>query len=164
MRAWIGLVAVAAAVVACSTPASDARVVETAPDRASFDAVADALDHRCGSLDCHGSAYRNLRLYGHEGLRLDPTMRPSSKNDTTKAERDADYQSVIGLEPEIMTAVVTSGGQSPERLTLVRKALGLEAHKGGTLWTAGDVQDRCFRSWLSGATDGAACQSALTYP
>ncbi|MFI5297043.1 MAG: hypothetical protein ACHREM_03015 [Polyangiales bacterium] len=149
---------------ACSSPNANDRFLATMPDRASFAVVADALEHRCGSLDCHGTIYRNLRIYGHEGLRLDPNGRPSSQPNTTTAEYDADYQAVVGLEPEILSAVVSSGGQGPERLTLVRKALGLEAHKGGTLWTAGDVQDTCFRSWLTGATDVASCQAVLNIP
>ena len=28
--------------------------------------------HRCGSLDCHGQTGRNLRIWGCEGMRLDP--------------------------------------------------------------------------------------------
>jgi len=30
----------------------------------------------------------------------------------------------------------------------------------GTLWTAGDAQDRCVTSWLAGATDVADCVAA----
>ena len=147
----------AALIAACSTPSSDARFVATPPDRASFPPVADLLDHRCGSLDCHGSIARNLRLYGSEGLRLDPNARPSSQPSTTSAEYDQDFASIVGLEPEVMSDVVKSGGQNPERLTFYRKARGLEEHKGGTLVQAGDAQDTCIRSWLAGSTDKAAC-------
>lgn len=143
---------------ACSTPPSDARVVATTPDRASFPPVATLLVHRCGSLDCHGSTYRNLRLFGNEGLRLDG--RPSAQPNTTNAEYDQDFQSIVGLEPELMSAVVSQGGASPERLTLVRKARGTEAHKGGTLMKAGDIEDQCITSWLAGHTDTVGCANA----
>ena len=144
---------------ACA-PSPDARVTETPPDRASFPLVADLLVHRCGTLDCHGQTSRNMRLYGSLGLRLAPGDRPVSKGTTTSAEYDEDFASVIGLEPDVMTAVVTQGGAQPERLTFVRKARGAENHKGGTLWSAGDAQDRCVTSWLAGATDVADCTAA----
>lgn len=159
--ALFAAVLVALPVLACSGPATDARVSTTVPDRASFPAVADVLDHRCGSLDCHGSVARNLRLYGHEGLRLDPSARPSSKSNTTPAEYDESFLSIVTLEPELMSAVVAEGGAHPERLTFVRKARGTEHHKGGTLMIEGDAQDRCVTGWLAGRTDAAACASAL---
>ena len=146
--------------LACSTPAPDARFVETVPDRSTFPAVADLLVHRCGTLDCHGSTARNMRLYGSIGLRLAPGDHPVSKGQTTAAEYDEDFASVVGLEPELMSAVVASGGASPDRLTLIRKARGAEHHKGGALWSEGDPQDLCITSWLSGHTDEAGCVSA----
>ena len=154
------LVAAASLVVAfaCASTSPDARNVETPPDRASFEPVADLLVHRCGSLDCHGATYRNLRLYGSIGLRLSASDRPVSKGHTTEAEYDEDYASVVGLEPEIMSAVVSQGGASPDRLTLIRKARGAEAHKGNAIWSAGDAQDRCVTSWLAGHTDAADCE------
>ncbi len=146
--------------LACSTPAPDARFVETVPDRATFPPVAELLVHRCGTLDCHGSTARNMRLYGSIGLRLATGDRPVSKGQTTDAEYDEDFASVVGLEPEVMSAVVQSGGASPDRLTLIRKARGTEHHKGGTLWNEGDPQDQCVTSWLAGHTDEAGCVSA----
>lgn len=144
--------------VACSPQTS--QTVEAVPDRASFPPVAELLVKRCGTLDCHGQTGRNLRLYGSLGLRLSATDRPVSKGQTSKDEYDQDFDSVVGLEPEILSAVVSSGGANPERLTLVRKARGAEAHKGGTLWHAGDSQDLCVTSWLSGHTDVADCVNA----
>jgi hypothetical protein len=152
--------AVVVLAIACAGTSPDARNVETMPDRASFAPVADLLVHRCGTLDCHGATYRDLRLYGSIGLRLSPGDRPVSKGQTTQAEYDEDYASVVGLEPEVTSAVVSEGGASPERLTLIRKARGTEAHKGGTLWHEGDSQDRCVTSWLAGNTDVADCQDA----
>lgn len=156
------LAAIAALAVACSAPGSDPRYVETTlPDRASFPPVAQLLVHRCGTLDCHGTRYRNFRLYGDEGLRLAATDRPLSPP-TTVAEIDQDYEAVVGLEPELVAAVVADHGASPERLTVVRKARGTESHKGGALWAAGDDQDACLTSWLAGAVDAGACTRALS--
>ncbi len=154
-------VVVLLALAACSTPSSDARIHETTPDPASFPAVSDLLDHRCGTLDCHGNAFRNFRIYGHEGLRLAPTDRPLANGSTTQAEYDATYTSLVTLEPEIMTDVVTSGGASPDRLTLVRKARGAEHHKGGAQFQEGDDQDVCLTAWLGGHADEATCKKAL---
>lgn len=149
-----------ALLVGCSTPAPDVTVVATVPDRATFPAVADLLGKRCGTLDCHGSIYRNMRVYSSLGLRLSPSDRPLSKGQTTQAEYDATYQSLVALEPEILSAVVSEGGASPERLTLVRKARGTEHHKGGSLMQPGDPEDECVTSWLAGETDVATCVSA----
>ena len=150
------------ATTACST-APDARAVVTPPDGASFPIVAEYLVHRCGSLDCHGSRYRNLRLYGREGLRSSASDRPYV-TPTTMDEVEQDYQSVVALEPEIMNAVVADHGAHPERLTLVRKARGTESHKGGALVREGDAQDVCLTSWLAGAADTAKCNDALAIP
>jgi hypothetical protein len=162
--ALIGLLAVAA----CVTAEAGDRHIEVAPDRATFPPVSDLLDRRCGTLDCHGVSFRNLRLYGHEGLRLDPdagaASRPSSLPNTTAAEYDANFASLVGLEPETMTAVVEAKGAQPERLTFIRKARGTEDHKGQQLWTEGDVADKCVTSWLAGATDTASCTTALAAP
>ncbi len=156
--AFLLLTALLTALFACSTPESDQRSVAVTPDRASFPPVADLLVHRCGTLDCHGTRFRNLRLYGHEGLRIDG--RPSSRPNTTDTEYDQDFQSIVGLEPELMSTVVTEHGAHPERLTLIRKARGTEHHKGGTLIKEGDMEDLCITSWLAGRTDRAACMDA----
>lgn len=163
MRVILALTAMGLGLAAaCSAPPSDSRFVATAPDRATFAPVADLLVHRCGSLDCHGSAARNLRLYGYSGLRLSPKDKPSAPPaTTTNDEYDADYLSVVGLEPELLSQVVAQGGANPERLTLVRKAQGLEAHKGATLFFAGDDQVACLDSWLASHTDTAACVRAV---
>jgi hypothetical protein len=145
----------------CSPPSAGTFTQTSLPDRASFPYVAQTLIHRCGELDCHGSAYRNLRLYGNEGLRLSPSDRPLVPACTTTPEFDQDYESVVGLEPETMNAVVAAGGANPERLTLLRKPLGLESHKGLVLMTSGDDQYRCLTSWLAGATEIASCLAAI---
>ena len=145
-------------------PTATAGVAIVAPSAASFPAVATFLEQRCGTLDCHGQVGRSLRLYGFDGLRLDPTGDVPGAGSTTTDEVDADYQSVVGLRARILAAVVQDGGARPERLTLVRKARGTEHHKGGALITPGDAQDRCLTSWLAGAVDEVACADALTTP
>ena len=152
--------------VACSAPPEDARIGVTVPDRTSFDPVGKLLDHRCGSLDCHGSTSRNLQVFGCEGLRLDPNDTPGCRSsggkDTTPAEVDATFRSLVGLEPAVMSSVVQGKGAHPELLTFVRKARNTEAHKGGKLFTRGDDQDNCVAKWLAGATDAALCDQART--
>ena len=163
---WVALLGSALLVaVACSAPPEDSRIGVTVPDRASFDPVGKLLDHRCGTLDCHGSDFRNLRVFGCEGLRLDPMDTPRCRKgggkDTTPAELDATFRSLVGLEPAVMSSVVQGKGAHPELLTFVRKARGTEAHKGGTLIQPGDSQDQCITSWLAGQTDVAACDSSF---
>jgi hypothetical protein len=158
------------AIASCGIEPADNRIGINTPDRTQFEPVANLLDHRCGSLDCHGNRQRNLVMFGCEGLRLDPDdagLLPGCRRqrsggvDTTQTEFDATYRSLVGLEPAVMSAVVAGKGQHPELLTFVRKARGDEAHKGGTLFTPGDVQDNCVASWLAGATDKDACNNAL---
>jgi hypothetical protein len=129
-----------------------------APARATFQPVGDVLQASCGTLDCHGQVGRNLRLYGGRGLRLAPENN-SADDPTTPREYDESYWSIIGLEPEELSEVVRDQGRFPERLTLVRKAREKEKHKGGRLFVAGDVRDRCLISWLAGAVDAAACKT-----
>lgn len=161
MIRWVMLALAIGIAGACAgTPDKNARTEVVAPDRAQFDSVGLYLDKRCGSLDCHGHIARNLKLYGYYGLRFAPDDFPGG-GDTTPRELDANYRSVVGLEPEIISRVVSEGGANPERLTLIRKIRGTEDHKGGQLVNAGDAQDRCITSWLAGKTDEAACKSAL---
>jgi hypothetical protein len=115
-----GLLACAslAAMAACSVPAADGTYVPGAlPDRASFPPVAQLLDVRCGSLNCHGTTARNLRLYG--------------------------------------------SAADPDQLTMVRKARGIESHKGGQIWSQGDDSDSCLTSWLAGAANATACARGM---
>jgi hypothetical protein len=155
-------VATCAVVAACSPPASDSRYVpQSLPAEASFPPVAQFLSIRCGSLDCHGAPARNLRLYGSAGRRALPTDQPFVPLCDTQAEVDLDYQGVVGLEPERMSAVVADHGADPDRLSMIAKARGDELHKGGQLWTAGDDADTCVLSWLSGTPNAVSCGRAL---
>jgi hypothetical protein len=153
---------VAAALASCSIPASDSRdTPQAVPDANSFPPVAQLLDVRCGSLDCHGTVARNMRLFGSAGLRLSASDRPYVPVCDRQAEVDQDYQSVVGLEPEAMDRVVASGGANPDALTMVRKARGIESHKGGQIWNEGDDADTCLVSWLSSKPNAGACEKGL---
>ncbi len=164
-------VASAVCALGCSIPPADATITIDAPsaDPLQWYPVSSYLDHRCGDLDCHGDPQRNLVLWGCSGLRLDPTDVPGcpplgAGAPTTPAEYNATYRSLVGLEPVVMSEVVAGGGQNPDLLTFVRKAEGLEAHKGGELIVlgtdAGAVQDDCITSWLAGDTNTADCKQA----
>jgi hypothetical protein len=165
LLAPLGLASVAIAVALSCTPApSDARFVATPPDTASFPPVAAMLIQACGTLDCHGTVARNLRLYGDTGLRLSLTDVPSTLIATTDDEVAQDYASIVGLEPELLSQVVAGGGVDPERLTFVRKARGTESHKGGAVVVKGDARDVCITTWLAGNADASACTAALALP
>ncbi len=77
--------------------------------------------------------------------------------ESTDAELLFTYRSVVGLEPEIMSQVVQDKGKHPERLTMIRKARGTEAHKGLKRMSAGDKLDRCITSWLAGQVNVQVC-------
>jgi hypothetical protein len=147
-----------AALVACSTP-KQSEVDPAGPDPATFAPVANALVARCGSLDCHGSPYRNMRLFGYAGLRLSPDASVDKPTFATPDEVAADYDAVVGLEPEIMRDVAAAKGADAERLTLFRKAYGTEHHKGLSPIAKGDPADVCLLSWFAGAVDVASCNS-----
>jgi hypothetical protein len=151
--------ALAAVLIACSSPDDSATVSPGALDKPGFESVAPMLNRRCGSLDCHGSQFRNLRLYGFGGSRLSPMDNPESPP-TTQAEAAKDYEAVMGLEPEVMRTFIDSGRKDPTTLTLLRKARNEEDHKGGKRIVPGDAADRCLVSWLTATVDSASCASA----
>lgn len=130
------------------------------PVRAQFRAVAEAMQHRCGTLDCHGQVGRNLRLHGLGGLRLSTPEHPiddPNVDATTASELDASYESTIGLEPENLWRVLAQGAD-PNQLSIVRKTRGIEKHKGGQLARTGDPLDRCLVLWLTGKADPIPCK------
>jgi hypothetical protein len=172
------LVALVAAVVvasgvACSSFDQIAATEVTGPDFGQFaengnvDGAAvvgvDAmLEKRCGTLDCHGQMGRALRIFGQSGLRLiseDASNTPGGPP-TTQTELVANYQSVLGVQPELMTEVV-QGNAPPTVLLLLRKPLLLERHKGGAVFNAQDDAYNCIVSWLANApTNYGACTRA----
>lgn len=155
-----------ALVVACSA-SNDAKTFD-APSPEDFMRVSSMLGARCGSLDCHGQMARNFRLYDKFGLRLSPEDFPGGRQDQQE-EHDANYLSVLSLEPEILSEVSHDGGKNPERLSLVRKARELESHKGGNALDdlgspTGESNARhCLYSWLEGKVDAKACFAASTF-
>jgi hypothetical protein len=147
----------------CSAPPSAERSSFRAPPRQGFEPVSELLQARCGSLDCHGQPGRSLRIFGTNGLRLAADALPGLEGGVTEpAEHDANYASVVALEPEILDRVVRQGGRDPARLTLIRKARGAEEHTGGTASPTGGAGDVCLTSWLSQVTDVAACSAGAT--
>ena len=134
-------------------------------DMDPFKPMGKFLVQRCGTLDCHGSVGRNLRLYGAHGLRLGDGADPTGAI-TTDDEYEADYESIIGLEPELMSEVFAQGGANPALLTFYRKPTAIEHHKGGQVIFPGDAsnppddQSNCITSWLAGAIDTTACAAA----
>jgi hypothetical protein len=151
----------AALLVGCSAPSGSVYTPSALPEASDFPYVAEFMVHRCGTLDCHGSLYRNLRVFGDEGLRFSSADRPCIPTYTTATEILEDYDSIVGLEPETMSAVVGDHGADPERLTLIAKPLGIEAHKGGMIFQQGEPGYACMTSWLSGKTDTTACLAAM---
>lgn len=142
------------------------------PPLEDFKAVSPLLEQRCGTLDCHGSVSRPLRIYGQYGLRFvgeddDPnTLYSGNLNaPTTSAEVERNYYAVCGLEPEKM-AFVQAGEADAESLTMVRKPRLSEKHKGGRIWDQGKVEDRCLTEWIAGdydtgEMDTTDCSAAL---
>jgi hypothetical protein len=130
------------------------------PKGADFRPVALVFGDRCGSLDCHGSKYRNMHIVGFGGARLDPGATPDAP-DTTDAEVAYDYDAVVSVEPDITRAVAADHGADPERLTFYRKGRGDEAHKGGQRIFPGDAADKCILSWLAGAVDAKSCHDGV---
>jgi hypothetical protein len=156
-----------ALVVACSSPDPGARVDPIGPDEAQFKSLAPVITLSCGSLDCHGSRYRNFRAYGFGGARLDAGGATPETRGNNADEVRGTYESLIGLEPEIMRDVVKSGGKGVERLTFVRKARGTEAHKGNQRIKPASDADQCLVTWLATSAGGtnvvdtAACSRAV---
>jgi hypothetical protein len=151
-----------------------------APDYAQFKAGPDKyLGKRCGTLDCHGQLGRGMRLYSQTGLRafdasnggffpnVSGFANPNgSGNGETEEETRANFVSVVGLEPEVMGAVIAEGGGNPKRLLLLKKPLQLESHKGGKIMIdESDPGYLCLTSWISGTTlNQAACDTGAAFP
>lgn len=165
-------------VVSCSSVNNQRIGISGPPFSQDFYAVGDFMVGRCGSLDCHGAPGRNLRIYGCDGLRLDADASTSCDprdlggGPTTVPEYQATYRSILGLEPQLMSAVWSScqGAQSPdggslypapdschpEVLTFVAKARGLEKHKGGQLI--------CAETTMGNAPPDPPCPAGVANP
>lgn len=160
-----------ATALACSPPDKGVleRNVSTRASPGSFRAagVTTVIEKRCGSLDCHGSPARNLRVYSSRGLRLpnDAGVVPG-QGETTVDEITANYQSLLTLEPEETNKVIE--GADPYGLLIVKKPLEIEKHKGGPVIRRGDDAERCIVSWLKEdlltPIDREACARAAVFP
>ena len=135
---------------------SDTPSVLGAPHRERFSAVSSVLERRCGGLDCHGEPARNLRVYGRFGLRLDGRDVVGGA-ETTDAEVDATYESVITVSPERLSRVTAARGADADGWLVLSKGRGREAHVGGSRLVAGTPADDCVLSWLADSVDTALC-------
>ena len=120
-------------------------------------AVSPYLEARCGTLDCHGSMQRPMRIYGRNGLRHPDEQNITGGEPTTGAELDANFASVCALEPEKMAEAIEDLGASGDRLVSIAKPRATVRHKGGKVVDEGDDGDRCMLGWISkvGERDGA---------
>lgn len=167
--AWLVAVGVAASSCSDVSKGELARKVSTRASPGSFRSagVSTVVERRCGSLDCHGSLARNMRVYSSRGLRLpnDAGIGPG-QGETTLEEITANYHSLMTIEPEITNSVVEGG--DPNQLLLIKKPLGVEKHKGGVMFRRGDDTERCLITWLSEdlitPVDKDACTRAALFP
>lgn len=169
----LALLASAGAGASCSAPDEGVLVREPATSRAALapfeSAVSVVFEKRCGSLDCHGTTGRNLRVYSSAGLRLpnDAGLKPGGGATTTE-ERIANYHALLDLEPERTRDVLA--GDDPYEMLILKKPLGIESHKGGAPIRRGDDAETCIVSWLEAnvatgqTTDLNACGRAAIFP
>lgn len=157
----------------CSPPDKGVldRDVSTRASPASFSAptggVSTVIERRCGSLDCHGSTARNLRVYSSRGLRLPNAAGLTPGNgDTTQDEITANFQSLLTLEPELTNKVLEGG--DPYSLLILKKPLEIEKHKGGPVIKRNDDAEQCIVSWLRESKETPvnkdACTRAALFP
>jgi hypothetical protein len=156
-----GVSAVCAAVLAsCSGPSNTETVSFTFPDSMQFTSlVSPALEIRCGTLDCHGSIYRNLRFFGKYGSRLS-SKDATGLQDTTPDELQRNYESLVSLEPENLASIAAKHGQGFDKWMVVLKGTNAVFHKGGERMKKGDPTYTCLLSWVTGAADMNACTTA----
>ena len=127
------------------------------PDYNAYIQYVDAyLTRRCGSLDCHGQPGRAYRIFSREGFRdytvLGPDGKPllvSGQQPTAAGEQRANFQALVGLEPEEMTRLMARQGENPNMLLFLRKPLKIERHKGGPAMAEEDPGYDCIKAWLN---------------
>jgi len=165
------LTLVATSTTGCAvTPDPSAEVQIQQPDFSQFagdptnPGVHTFLEQRCGTLDCHGQEGRAFRLFSAGGLRLpnDAGIYPGSTPDTPE-EIAANYQSLVGLQPE-QTSLVVSGLAAPNTLLISAKPLALQTHKGGQVLAPNGSGEACLESWLVGQIDEPSCKAAAAVP
>jgi hypothetical protein len=137
---------------ACASAPDKERVTDVLqPDLGIYRQFVDLyLQRRCGTLDCHGQPGRAYRVYGTTGFRLvtaDAGL-VTGQQPTTDDERLANFQAIVGLEPEEMSRLVATQGADPNKLIFLRKPLKLERHKGGPAMAEEDSGYKCVVAWL----------------
>lgn len=148
MAGAVGLLATASC---ASVPDAERFTVVLQPDYDVYkNNVDNYLRRRCGTLDCHGQPGRAYRIYGREGFRFynEDAGLISGVQATTPEEVRANFQAIVGLEPEEMSRVIASQGADVNKLLFLRKPLRLERHKGGPAMAEDDPGYRCVRAWL----------------
>jgi hypothetical protein len=169
LQAFAAFLCVGALVSACNAPTGPLpEQYIKAPDFAQFAddtmGVHRFLERRCGTLDCHGQTGRPFRLFSMGGLRLlNDSGVVSGLGADSPEEVYANYQALVGLQPE-ETSKVVSGLEPPTTLLVLAKPLALQTHKGGAELAPGDPGDLCLESWLSGQIDTNACTMAIAVP
>jgi hypothetical protein len=164
VRTLVANVSLSAVILGACTQYESGRTLSiTPPPRDTFAPVSAVLEGHCGTLDCHGSPARNLRIYGVHGLRATGDSVTGSP-DTTEQDIDATYESIVSVDPQSLGAVFAEGGREPERWLVTRKARGSESHKGGARLPIGSAGDRCLVAWVSGAEDGGDCATDVFGP
>jgi hypothetical protein len=166
------LVLAAASIVACASTPDDSKqpnLVVTGADVSAFRLGVDAVfERRCGSLDCHGTTARGLRIYSSNGLRL-----PNDQGNapgigaTTGDEINANYASIVGLQPEQMNAFLAKDPRTADdayQLLILTKPLQIERHKGGAALSKGEPAEQCIVTWLTGKADQTLCAKGSTEP
>ncbi len=160
MKRWLLLFALAG----CASPPGGDAQTYVVPDRELFlqANVSGFLEARCGSLDCHGSIGRPLRIYSQNGLRLDAADGGGrDRGPTTKAERIENYRAVIGLEPDEISKGVASGGAYLD-YQLIKKPIDIQGngvrHKGGPVLSPSQSDPGwvCLTGWIEGNKNIAA--------
>jgi len=140
-----------------SSPDRDKLTVAIVPDIDTYVTNVDAyLTRRCGTLDCHGQPGRAYRIYSSRGFRL-PTLLDGSlvsgEQATDPAERRANFQALVAIEPEEISRFMAANAppddfDAPRRLLFLRKAQKIERHKGGAAMAEDDPGYRCVLAWL----------------
>jgi hypothetical protein len=110
-----------------------------------------------------------MRIYGYYGIRLNDKDR-ANFTPTTSNEDTASFQSLISIQPEVLTQIVRSHGAGLGKWIVFSKGRGTEHHKGGSRMTQGDAMDTCLTSWVlatseavdggPGTINGGACAAA----
>lgn len=155
-----GAAVCAASLASCSGPSGSETVTVTFPDSIQFmSLVSPAVEIRCGTLDCHGSVYRNMRFFGKYGSRLS-SKDVTGVQDTTPDEQQRNYDSIVSLEPDNLASIFAKHGQGFDKWMVVLKGTNAVFHKGAQRMMKGDATYTCLLSWVTGNADMNACAMA----